>query len=183
MTFDEAMILTRTVSSPAAFEDDECHAYFDILMTLPENALIVEVGLEYGRSSSIALQVAKDKTLRYVGIDPFSDEEVYAKWLDMAHQVGFDNMVVVRGKSASSRIGSADLVSAILIDGDHSYNAVLDDCSHFLPLVERGGYALFHDYGRDSLPEVTQAVDDYFVDEPTWKWYRQVGTLGIWGRL
>src|SRR5438445_8849629 len=105
MTFDEAMILTRTISSPAAFEDDECHAYFDILMTLPENALIVEIGLEYGRSSSIALQVAKNKKLHYVGIDPFPDEDVYVKWLDMAHQVGFDETVVVREKSASARIG------------------------------------------------------------------------------
>src|SRR6266850_7204124 len=112
MTFDDAMILTRTVSSNAAFQDPECEAYFDILMSLPENALIVEVGLEYGRSSSIALQVAKDKKLHYVGIDPFPDDDIYAKWLDMAERIGFDDTMAVRKDSATARIGSADLISA-----------------------------------------------------------------------
>jgi len=184
MTFDDAMILTKTVSSPAAFEDDECRAYFDILNALPENALIVEVGLEYGRSSSIALQVAKEKKLRYVGIDPFPDDDVYGKWLDMAHHVGFDDRVVVREDSASARIGSADPVSAILIDGDHTYDTVFDDLNHFLPLVASGGYAMLHDYGRDSLPDVYRAARNYFGTwNPRWEERLAVGTLGIWRRL
>lgn len=183
MTFDDAMLLTRTVSSNTAFEDPECRAYFDILMTLPENALIVEVGLEYGRSSSMALQVAKDKNLHYVGIDPFPDDEVYTKWLDMAHRVGFDDTVVVREISAAARIGSADLISAILIDGDHTYDAAFDDLNHFLPLVANGGYAMLHDYGRDSLPDVYRAARNYFGSwNPRWEELPTVGTLGIWRR-
>jgi cephalosporin hydroxylase len=179
MTFEDAMRLTRTVSAPAAFEDPECEAYFQILMTLPEDALIVEVGLEYGRSSSIALQVAKEKNLRYVGIDPFPDNDVYTKWLDMAGKVGFENTVVMREDSGTVRM--TDPISAILIDGDHTYNAVFDDLSHFLPLLVNGGYAMLHDYGRDSLPDVSRAAYNYFG-----KWTRRwealppVGTLGIW---
>ena len=34
LTFEQAMAFTRTVSSNAAFEDEECHAYFDILNSL-----------------------------------------------------------------------------------------------------------------------------------------------------
>src|SRR5213592_1107799 len=73
MTFDEVMTFTRTVSSADAFRDEECRRYYEILDSLDPGSLIVEVGLEFGRSSSVALQVAKAKQLRYRGIDPFWD--------------------------------------------------------------------------------------------------------------
>jgi len=64
LTFDKVMKLTRTISSPAAFEDPECELYWTALSSLPDGSTIVEVGLQYGRSSSIALQVANANRLR-----------------------------------------------------------------------------------------------------------------------
>ena len=131
-TFEEAMQLTRTISSSTAFEDSECEAYFDILMSLPEDALIVEIGLEYGRSSSIALQVTQEHGLRYYGIDPFTDiEDAYPRWFDMAKQTGAMYRLAVM-HSHEAVIGEP--VHCILIDGDHSYDAVVDDCLHFLDI-------------------------------------------------
>lgn len=176
MTFLDAMLLTRTVSSNAAFEDPECEAYFNILNALPKNSLVVEVGLEFGRSSSIALQVAKANGLRYHGVDPFIQADVFPLWMKMAR--GYQPFRISVMRSQDVVIGES--ISAILIDGDHEYEAVKNDCEHFLPQVIRDGYALFHDFGRQSLPAVYNAVKDYMDGNQRWEHVKTVGTLGIW---
>jgi predicted O-methyltransferase YrrM len=182
MTFEEAMQLTRTVSSPTAFEDMECRAYFETLMSLEEGALVVEVGLEYGRSSSIALQVVKNRLLRYIGIDSFPDENIYSAWQRMAAGIELKpwRCNVARNKSDFARINQP--INAILIDADHEYPAVMNDCEHFLPHVVPEGFAMFHDFGRDSLPGVYKAVTDYMETRKQWVLRRISGTLGIFKR-
>lgn len=180
MNLSEAMTLTRTVSSSTAFEDMECQAYFELLSSLPQHALVVEVGLEYGRSSSIALQVARANGLRYWGIDPFEDHpEVEAAWMELAIRVGVPFKF---SKLRSNQVVIDEPIDLVLIDGDHSYQGVLDDCRHFLPKVRQGGYACFHDYGRDSLPEVYNAARDYLDGNPHWVEHTAAGTLGVWRR-
>lgn len=178
MTFADAMVFTRTVGSHTSFEDDECEAYFNILHSLPKDSLVIEVGLEFGRSSSIALQVAKANGLRYHGIDPFIEPDVFPFWMKMAR--GFQPFRISVMKSQEVLIGEA--IATILIDGDHSYDAVRDDCVHYMPQVIRGGYALFHDYARESLPAVYNAVKDYMDGNQHWDHVKTVGTLGIWRR-
>ena len=143
MTFDEVMAFTRTVSSADAFRDEECRRYYDILCGLSPGSLIVEVGLEFGRSSSVALQVAKAKQLRYRGIDPFLDTpDALEAWIKMARSIGWPfELHVMRSHDCLSD-GSID---ALLIDGDHRYETVMLDCLDFVPLVSDGGYAMFHD--------------------------------------
>jgi Methyltransferase domain len=183
LTFDQAMILTRTIGSHTTFEDPECEAYFNILMTLPADSQIVEVGLEYGRSSSIALQVAKERKLKYCGIEISMKEEWFTKLWNIAH-CAEARFYLYHGESShlTPLIGRID---AILIDGDHSYLSVLKDCEHFLPQVFAGGYAMFHDYHRESIPDVTNAVNDYVGIRPEWKFMEKesAGTLGIFRRV
>jgi Methyltransferase domain len=181
LTFDQAMILTRTIGSHTTFEDPECEAYFNLLMTLPADSQIVEVGLEYGRSSSIALQVAKERNLKYCGIDI----EMKAEWVEK-----LGNLSNSMGKQFTGFVGiSSELtpllrrIDAILIDGNHSYVSVLNDCRHFLPQVQNDGYAMFHDYHRESIPDVTNAVDYYVSVHPEWLRINVVGTLGIFRKL
>lgn len=187
MTFESVMPLTRTVSSSAAFEDNECEAYYNILASLAPTNLIVEVGLQFGRSSSVALQVAKEFNLRYHGIDPFVEgKEPYAAWMKMATDIGKQfRLSLMR----SQDVVMHEFIDVVLIDGDHSYETVLHDAIHYLSHVVTGGYALFHDYQRESLPDVTRAVDTYFTDKVgvaypyTWRHIDTVGTLGIWRRM
>jgi cephalosporin hydroxylase len=180
LTFDQAMQLTRTVSSNAAFEDEECKAYFDVLMTLQVGDLVVEVGLEYGRSSSIALQVARERELRYVGIDIAPKMEWFDKLSKLAKSLGPRFRYLTED---SKDVNLAEPIAAILIDGDHSYAGVLADCNTFLPAVVAGGYAMFHDYKRESLPEVTGAVDDYMAMHTRWDHIECAGTLSIWQKV
>jgi cephalosporin hydroxylase len=180
LTFDQAMQLTRTVSSNAAFEDEECKAYFDVLMTLQVGDLIVEVGLEYGRSSSIALQVARERELLYTGIDIAPKMEWFDKLSGLAKSLGPRFQYLTED---SKDVNLAEPIAAILIDGDHSYAGVLADCSKFLPNVIDCGYAMFHDYKRESLPDVTRAVDDYMAGRARWNHIEYIGTLGVWQKV
>jgi Methyltransferase domain len=181
LTFDQAMILTRTIGSHTTFEDPECEAYFNILMGLSFGAQIVEVGLEYGRSSSIALQVAKDKWLRYCAIDIAPKEEWFKKLTPIADFLGHRFTGFFGVSSVETPI--IGIIDAILIDSDHSYDAVLHDCEYFLPYVRTNGYAMFHDYQRESIPSVEEAVDDYMSAHQKWIRSSVTGTLGIFRRL
>jgi cephalosporin hydroxylase len=175
LTFEQAYEFTKTIGSHTSFEEEECRAYFDILMRTPKHSLIVEVGLEYGRSSSIALQVARVNDLDYVGIDPFPDVKVWESWIE-----NFAGLSPLVYKHKSCDVDGIGTISAILIDGDHSYEGVKADCEHFLPHVRMGGFAMFHDFDRESLPEVAAAARDYLDQHPSWELLKVVGTLAIW---
>ena len=181
LTFDQAYEFTKTIGSHTSFEKEECEAYFDILMTIPPKSLIVEVGLEYGRSSSIALQVAIECGLIYRGVDISPKEEWFTKLAPLADSLG--NRFGGRFGWDSKSVTVSFPISAILIDGDHSYEGVKADCEHFLPHVSIGGFAMFHDIDRESLPDVTRAVREYFGVHVGWQHVTTVGTLGVWRRL
>lgn len=179
MTFEEVMTLTRMVSSETAFDEAECALYYNLLMSLPPHALVVEVGLQFGRSSAIALQVCKAQNLQYWGIDPFVEPpEAEEQWLAMAKP--FQPFKLSKIKSNEVIVGEP--IDLILIDGDHSYRGVSDDCQHFLPHVRQGGFVCMHDFKRESLPEVTHAALDYMDGNPHWMEHAQAGTLGVWRR-
>lgn len=172
------MQLTSTVSGAAAFEADECLAYYNTLTSLPDNAVVVEIGLQFGRSSSIAAQVGKAKQFEYIGIDPFTDPpEAAEAWTRMMQGIGMPYALL---KMRSDRAyGHIDGIDCILIDGAHDFESVLEDCA-YLDRTPVGAYALFHDYGRDSLPGVYRAVNTWMVERPWWKQQSITGTLGIW---
>ena len=179
MTFNNCMELVRTVSSETAFDEAECAAYYNILMSLEPHALVLEVGLQFGRSSAIALQVCKAQNLRYWGIDPFIEPpEAKAQWLAMAapfHPFKLSQL-------PSNQVLVGEPIDLILIDGDHTYKGVSNDCEHFMPKVRQGGYACFHDFQRQSLPAVTNAVKDYMDGNQHWIKHALSGTLGVWRR-
>lgn len=183
MTFDEVMKFTLGISSSTAFEDEECKAYYDFLNILPAGSDILEIGLQFGRSSSIALQVAREKGLNYVGVDPFIDPpEAAEAWLRMAMATGADFTMV---KATSSAYGNNPTITAfpdlVLVDGDHTAAGVLADLNTWARWVMPGGYMLFHDYGRDSLPDVYPMVNAYFADKSAqWDYLGVYGTLGVW---
>ena len=175
MTFDEAMVLTRSVSSNAAFEDPECRLMFELVSSLEEGAAIVAIGCEYGRSSSIILQAAPQHAALYF-IDPFLDPLPASKWMEMTRKTGREFTLYCR---KSEDVWEHLHFNLIHIDGDHYREGVQTDLA-FLDYALPGAYACFHDYGLDSLPEIYPTVVEYMATHPEWFFYKQAASLGVW---
>ena len=73
-------------------------------------------------------------------------------------------------------------IDLAFIDGDHEAPGVRIDCRVVASKVKGGGVLTAHDYGRDSLPGVFLAMNEYAL-EPNWKSEGVFGTLGVWRRM
>ena len=176
MTFEEVMVLTRTISSETAFDEAECRAYWELCDALPPQAVIVEIGLQFGRSSSIAGQAAEANDLIYVGIDPFNEgNDARPQWKRMMKDV-HPWYHLHEAKSCDVPRGMIGPVDLALIDGDHSAEGVRIDCRLIKPLVRHGGHVCFHDFDRPSLPDVGRVAREEMAD---WEHKGTFGTLGV----
>lgn len=182
-SFDRCMELTRTISSETAFSDDELDALYRTLLRVDRGRVIVEIGCQLGRSSSMILQLAPALSLVSVHIDPWTVQPDYAAgWHRMAHTTGSSHCVLqMRTDQALALQFFPDQLGLVLIDGDHTDAGVRVD----LGMAERiapGGWLLAHDYGRDSLPDVYAVLTPY-VNDGRWRASVPAGSLGIWQRI
>lgn len=172
MTFDEAMKLTRTVNCPGVYSDEALEALWRAATECPDYSAIVEIGCEWGRSTSLLAQVAKDRRMYLVLIDPF------VKHLDgtpgsLVAQSAVKMLVdldvsfcLLRGYSHRVPYNFGP-ISLLHIDGNHSSGFLEADMRRFLPYVVDGGFACFHDYGNPEpyTKEVKDTVDRVIAEE------------------
>tara|TARA_R110000868_G_scaffold167806_3_gene402272 strand:- start:1395 stop:1934 length:540 start_codon:yes stop_codon:yes gene_type:complete len=176
MTFDEVMVLTRTISSETAFDEAECRAYFDLCNVLPEGSVVVEIGLQFGRSSSIAGQLAEANGLTYIGIDPFNEKNnARTRWKLLMGTV-HPSYILFEVESSYAPTELMSDIDLALIDGNHSAEGVRIDCRLLKPLVKPGGHICFHDFEREPLPDVALVAREEMAD---WTHVGTYGTLGV----
>lgn len=185
ISFDEVYKIVEESASEAAFNREEARELYNLLLLLPEPSNIVEIGIQYGRSTSVIASVAKHKDLRFTAIDNWKQDvsqEARNHVLDQIAKYDWKfNMETADSVHASKSYALP--INLIHIDGDHEYSSVLEDCRLWLPKVVRGGYALFDDYGHDSLPGVYKAVSEYTTEHPQWKFVGRYGNkLGVFKR-
>lgn len=186
-SFEEVMQFTRTVSGAAALQNAEAQALYDCCVQVPKDGIVVEVGCQLGRSSSLISQVGYAIGYHTIHIDPYKEQPEYLKaWTEMMFRLGKDSeaheftFLCMRTEQAQwllNRLGAIDMA---FIDGDHERDSVEIDLKLVAEWIKRGGLLTAHDYGRDSLPTVREAIDGW-VD---FRWERLAGaeTLGIWRR-
>lgn len=182
-TFEEVMELTRTVSSNTALEDAEARALYECCCDVPMGGIVVEVGSQLGRSSSLILQAAKDIGFRSVHIDPYIENPEYLpKWSGTMKMIGYSfSLLCMRTVEAIPFLISLEHIDMAFIDGDHEYGGVITDLSWVADKVRPGGTLACHDYGRESLPDVFKAVNKY-LESGQWEEVGIYGTLGVWRR-
>jgi predicted O-methyltransferase YrrM len=193
-TFDEVMNITQDVSGSPALENVEAKGLYDASLEVPTGGLVVEIGCELGRSSSILAQVGAGR-FHTVHIDPYIEHPEYLKsWADTMHRVGGTDhaftLFCMRTEQAAwylDKLGSIDLA---FIDGDHEYPGVKTDLRLVADKIRPGGLLTAHDYAGSSvelngqpnypLPGVKKALDEYIDDR--WETVGVFGSLGVWRR-
>ena len=118
----------------------------------------LEIGTHYGHSFCNILQ-SKYKS-KILGIDLFqkwgdsriNDMEKLAN--DNAKKFNTNNYDFKLLKGNSSKKNTIEFVKKyfsegidlLFIDGDHSFNGIINDFKNYFPLVNKGGYIIFDDY-------------------------------------
>jgi predicted O-methyltransferase YrrM len=116
----------------------------------PADGHIVEVGSFRGRSTTLLAHTGREVTaidplcLGTVDADGYTitadDQAALAALVDR-----FDNLDWLRCEACDTRLYKP--IDLLYIDGNHQGDAPLNDFRHFQPLLERGSYVVFHDFG------------------------------------
>jgi predicted O-methyltransferase YrrM len=116
----------------------------------PADGHIVEVGSFRGRSTTLLAHTGREVTaidplcLGTVDADGYTitedDRAALAALVDR-----FDNLDWLRCEACDTRLYKP--IDLLYIDGNHQGDAPLNDFRHFQPLLERGSYVVFHDFG------------------------------------
>jgi predicted O-linked N-acetylglucosamine transferase (SPINDLY family)/predicted O-methyltransferase YrrM len=131
---------------------------FNKVQTLPEDAVIVEIGSFKGRST-VAMAYACIGTRRKIySIDTwdgndsdFSERQFFEIWQQNVQNNGLEDYVLpLRGYSHDilkgwHKLADGKAIDFIFIDGSHQYLDVLKDFEMSFPLVKDGGWIAFHD--------------------------------------
>lgn len=184
-TFEDVMVKVRPVSSETALSDEEAALLWECASEVPVNGLGIEVGAQLGRSSVLIAQLAEEFEFHTIHIDPHTDQRQWSMdWVGnmmtaldpMNHAFAAFFMRTEQAASLLRRLAPFDFA---YVDGDHEYPGVMTDLTILCPLLSPGGLLLMHDYGRDSLPGVWQAANEYLKDDE-WDQIGLRGTMGAW---
>lgn len=168
MNFEEVYKLTDTISHSTAFREDEARSLFNRLMELPDGSNILEVGVQFGRSFSVMLQVGKQKRFNVTAVDNFCEEngeDIFNAFTDNVAKCNYEYVLIKKDSREAHTDLQDNYFDLIHIDADHTYEGVKADILNYLPKLKKGGFICFHDYARDSLPGVYLAVNELLMNE------------------
>lgn len=123
---------------------------------------VLEIGCYRGVSTEVWLL----HCAQVVAVDPWLDVGVRREFL--ARCSHYPHLKMIEGFSPSALTSLRDhQFDLCYIDGDHSYEAVVQDIQACKPHVKPGAFIGGHDYGGD-CPGVAQAVDE-LLGKPQWR--------------
>jgi predicted O-methyltransferase YrrM len=124
----------------------------------------VEIGCYAGGSACLMLQRPNTNVISIDLGYPISPDIVYININKL--NILNNKYKYLQGNSQSIQMlellsNEINGINILFIDGDHSYQGVINDFNLYEPLVVKGGYIIFDDY-NDPIhsPEVKYAVDD-----------------------
>ena len=176
------MKLTATVNCSGVYSDEALRGLYRAAVYAFPSGNFVEIGTEFGRSTSLLAQVAKERGNYLVLIDPFVKHLDGTPGSSVAQSVvkmlvDLDvSFCLLRGYSHRVPYNFGP-ISLLHIDGNHSSGFLESDMRRFLPYVVDGGYACFHDYGNPEpyTKEVKDTVDRVIQSEWASAAFEEVG--------
>ncbi|WP_306250413.1 glycosyltransferase [Parvularcula sp. IMCC14364] len=147
---------------------------------------VLEIGTLFGVGAGAIYDHCRDRfdTVKLTMIDPLdgyygndaSDiltglkvgESNLRQNMQAMHVSDHDYTLIKRYSHEDSAIREAsdDRYDVIVIDADHAYTSIKLDFENYAPLVKRGGYIIFDDYGADEWPDVKKFVDEEVKSHP-----------------
>ncbi|MEO6096905.1 MAG: class I SAM-dependent methyltransferase [Fibrobacteria bacterium] len=127
---------------------------FEKVKSLPDGAVILEMGADRGRSTSAMALACKGTSKRIISIDTFAGNDgIMGKTYDFYHEwrgnlerlsVG-DRATGIQGYTFDVLPTWNTMVDFAFIDASHEYIDVLNDLKLIYPFVKKGGWIAFHD--------------------------------------
>lgn len=182
----------------------EQNLLFELAQAIPGAAFIVEIGAEYGMSASLFLAGNSDPGTLVHSIDLFPGD-LRSAYIANLIEAGFGQeingqvhlMRAIAVQGSSHQVAGHDWVGQrpidlLFIDGDHSYNSVVQDIIDWTPHVAIGGKVAFHDclcphnFMRDYMFQfdVTWAVCQWVIrSRGAFVQYAQADSLMVFERV
>ena len=190
--FPTIMQITGNTHATATLMDAEAKLLYDACLTIPRGGIVVEVGCQLGRSSSIISQLSYAIGYDSIHIDPYTRQQEWMKqWAEMMYRLGPQDhqrfsLLCMRTQQAEgilTRLGTLDMA---YIDGDHEYPGVMIDLRLVADKVKSGGMLAVHDYTPGEGPDysfhgVVEAMNTYLASG-LWEKVAQAGEMGTWRR-
>ena len=189
-TFEQVMQITRAISGSPALEDDDARGLYVAVASVLEGGLVVEIGCQLGRSSSLIAQLGQAIGFHALHIDPYTSQTDYLKqWVETMHRVGGDfthafALLCMRTEQAEWWLEQMPPIDLAFIDGDHCLPGVEMDLKLVAERVRVGGLLTAHDYAKSEctgLVDVKAALNPY-VASGNWDEVGVFGSLGVWRR-
>lgn len=132
---------------PGAFSTLDMEVIIPSLLKLEPGDIYLEVGVDKGKSLSVARMVTK--------------EDVMVFGVDIKENPVVDGTFFIQGDSVKAASEwKHGKISLLFIDGDHSYPGCKRDIDAWYPHMKEGGVMFFHDCDESS-PGVMWAVSEF----------------------
>ena len=163
------------------------HILYDIRSMIEKKEInYFEIGTHYGASSCLMLSHPMRTNVYTLDLPyfPCGDANVAPDYIHKnVEKFGLpqNNFQLILGdsrdmetiKNVKNIVKRTDI---LFIDGDHSYQSIIDDFLNYKDIVESGGFIIFDDYHDFSNPIVKHAVD-FIVNEYLFEEFEVVGFL------
>ena len=146
--------------------------YREAIESVPEDGLLIEIGVYQGRSLCTLATLAKeaDKRQRVLGVDHFRGPHSGRLKMEAARieaernlercAYRFAELWVTWSTLAATRLPD-ESVDFLFVDGSHDYHSVREDLAAWLPKMKPTGIMAGHDYERDG---VQRAIHETFEE-------------------
>lgn len=133
---------------PGWESEEEQHALKYLAERVPDNGCIVEIGSEFGMSTSIFAKFSKP-FVHVSAVDPLPDEIFQQHYAEMTRIGVAGKVMYYRAKSevAAQMYWENDgkPINLLFVDGDHTTDGVVMDITNWAFKVALGGLIVFHD--------------------------------------
>lgn len=142
-------------AKPGAFSTFDMEIVVPEVEKLESGQVYLEVGVDKGKSLSVARMVAKHDVLVF-GVDLRDDPKV-----DGTHFIHVDSAFAAKHWfDEIASFAESPLIHVLFIDGDHTYEGCKADIDSWYPHMAKHGVMLFHDCDSTS-PGVVRAVHEF----------------------